>query len=295
MVYTVTFNPALDYVMKLDKLCMGEINHSDVQNVFAGGKGINVSIVLKELGVESTALGFIAGFSGEEIKRQLVERGILFDFIKLEKGISRINVKLSHGEETDVNTTGPHIDEKHLNMFFEKINTLTEKDTVVIAGSLPQGLDSSVYMKLASILNEKNIRFIVDTTGENLLSTLKFNPFLIKPNFDELGGLFDNFKEEKLYDYVKTLQSMGARNVLVSMGGKGSVLLDEKGAFNTLDAIDGTVINTVGAGDSMVAGFLAGYLKTKDYGFAHKLGSAAGSATAFSSWLGSKKNILSLL
>ncbi len=295
MIYTVTFNPALDYVMKLDNLCIGGINRSSNENAFAGGKGINVSIVLRELGIDSTALGFVAGFLGEEIERQLLERGISCDFIKLEKGISRINVKLRHGEETDINTTGPYIDEKHLNMFFDKINNLTEQDTVVVAGSLPQGLHNDVYVKLANILNEKNIRFIVDAAGENLLKTLKFKPFLIKPNLEELRELFDDFKEENLFDYMKTLQNMGARNVLVSMGGKGSVLLDETGNFNTMGAIEGTVVNTVGAGDSMVAGFLAGYIKTNDYNYAHKLGSAAGSATAFSPWLASGENIFSLL
>lgn len=295
MIYTVTFNPALDYVMELDKFCTGEINRSTGESVFAGGKGINVSLVLKELGMDSVAWGFVAGFSGQEIERRLLERGISCDFVKLEKGISRINVKLRHREETDVNTTGPHIDEKHLTMFFEKINNLTERDTVVIAGTLPKGLKSEIYVRMASALSKKSIRFIVDATGENLLKTLEFKPFLIKPNLEELSQLFDDFKEENLYDYMKILQNMGAENVLVSMGGNGSVLLDETGTFNKLDAIKGTVVNTVGAGDSMVAGFLAGYIKTNDLVYAHKLGAVSGSATAFSPWLADEKNILSLL
>ena len=295
MVYTITFNPALDYVMKLDTFSVGEINRSYGENMFAGGKGINVSIVLKELGVESTALGFVAGFSGEEIERQLAEKGITCDFVKLEKGYSRINVKLSHGAETDVNTTGPYVDEKHLRMFFEKLDNLTQEDVVVIAGSLPSGVQNNVYKSIAKLLKEKKIKFIVDTTGDKLLSTLEYEPFLIKPNLEELRELFDDFEEENLTDYMKKLQNMGAKNILVSMGGKGSALLDETGSINVLEAVDGKVVNTVGAGDSMVAGFLAGYIKTKDLKYAHTLGSAAGSATAFSEGLADGKNIFLLL
>lgn len=295
MIYTITFNPALDYVINLDKMSVGEINRSNGEDIFAGGKGINVSYILKELELESTALGFVAGFSGREIERQLIECGILCDFTKLENGASRINVKLRHGKETDVNTTGPCVDEKHMYMFYEKIYNLTEQDTVVVAGSLPAGVKCQAYTELASVLNKKNIRFIIDTTGENLLNTLEYRPFLIKPNFEELRELFSDLNEENLYDYMKILQNKGARNVLVSMGERGSALLDEKGDFNLLDAIEGEVVNTVGAGDSMVAGFLAGYINSNDYNYAHKLASAAGSATAFSAWLATGENIYSLL
>lgn len=294
MVYTVTFNPALDYVLNLDNLCIGEINKSKSESISAGGKGINVSIILKELGVESTALGFVAGFSGEEIERQLKEKGITCDFVKLQNGASRINVKLRHEKETDVNTSGPCIDKEHLNILVSKLNNLTEEDTVVIAGSLPKGVGNDVYKTLAKILSEKNIRFIIDATGDNLINTLEYRPFLIKPNLEELSELFDDFKKENIPEYMKKLQNMGAKNVLVSMGGEGSLLLDETGNLNTLACIEGSVVNTVGAGDSMVAGFLAGYIKTEDYIFAHKLGSAAGSATAFSECLAEGKNIISL-
>ncbi len=294
MVYTITLNPALDYVMEMSEFCTGKINLSNKENIFPGGKGINVSFILNELGIDSTALGFVAGFSGEEIERLIKEKGISCDFIKLERGNSRINVKLRHSAETDINAAGPEIDEKHLNMFFDKINSLTEQDTVVIAGSLPRSLSSGIYKTLAKHLNDKNISFIVDAAGDNLLGTLQYNPFLIKPNLEELKDIFQDFEEEKLYEYMKKLQSMGAKNILVSMGGKGSVLLDETGEYDRLDACKGKIVNTVGAGDSMVAGFIAGYIKTKDYKYAHRLGAASGSATAFSEQLAMSKNIFSL-
>ncbi len=294
MIYTITLNPALDYVMEMNEFCTGEINVSYEEKLFPGGKGINVSFILKELGIDSTALGFIAGFSGAEIERQLTEKGIACDFVKLEKGYSRINVKLRHGKETDINAAGPEIDDMHLNLFFDKINNITEHDTVVIAGSLPCSLNKDVYKTIAKCLNSKNVRYIVDATGYNLLSTLEFNPFLIKPNLEELKEIFPDFEEGNLHEVMKSLQKMGAKNILVSMGGDGSVLLDETGEYDRLEAKDGKVVNTVGAGDSMVAGFLAGFIKTGDYKYAHRLGSAAGSATAFSEWLATEKNILSL-
>lgn len=210
MIYTVTFNPALDYVMEINEFSTGKINRSNKENIFPGGKGINVSFILKELGAQSTALGFIAGFSGDEIERQLTEKGILCDFVKLSKGNSRINVKLSHNAETDINATGPEIDELHLNLFYDKISNITQQDTVVIAGSLPRSLNKEVYKNLARVLNSKGVRFIVDATGDNLLSTLEFNPFLIKPNLDELKEIFPDFQEERLYEYMKKASAYGS-------------------------------------------------------------------------------------
>ncbi len=297
MIYTVTFNPAIDYVVHVSPFEIGNINRSDKETAFFGGKGINVSLILNELGLESTALGFIAGFTGKAIEQGIADKGIKSDFVHLNKGLTRINVKIRSNEETDINGMGPDIEKEEINKLFEKLESLKKGDTLVLAGSIPNSLPSDIYEKIMQRLFDKEIRFVVDATKDLLLNSLKYKPFLIKPNNDELGEIFSaeiNTPEDSL-KYAKKLQEMGAVNVLVSMGGKGAVLLDEFGDEYYMPAIEGKVVNTVGAGDSMVAGFIAGATKKSDYEYALKLGTAAGSATAFSEGLAEKPLIKRLL
>lgn len=284
MIYTVTFNPALDYAVHTAELQLGETNRADREQLLAGGKGINVSIVLKNLGIESTALGFIAGFTGEEILRRVKEDGICARFISLKNGFSRINVKLKGKTETEINGIGPEIDKEALSELFAQLKELTAKDTLVLAGSIPASLPDTVYMDIMEMLAEKQVKIVVDATKDLLVNVLKYHPFLIKPNNGELGEIFDVKlgTREEVIPYAKKLQEMGARNVLVSMAGKGAVLLTETGEIYQSPAPKGTVKNSVGAGDSMVAGFLAGYEREGNYEKAFKLGVATGSASAFS-------------
>ncbi len=296
MIYTVTFNPALDYTMKLDTFKAGEINRSVGEEIYCGGKGINVSYVLNTLGHKSTAMGFVAGFVGDEIVNSLSKTGINCDFVKLREGTTRINVKLRHGGETDINGNGPVITEDAVSDFMKKLDNLKNGDFLVIAGSVPSGIDKNIYAKIAEYTKDKGVKLIADTTGELLLKILPFKPFLIKPNLEELGDLFGcNITEtDEVIVYASKLKEMGAKNVLVSMAEKGSLLVDEGGRVHIRKSAEGTLVNSVGAGDSMVAGFIAGYIEKGDYSFAHTLGSAAGSATAFSPWLADKMSIITL-
>ena len=289
MIYTVTLNPAIDYVIRADELKIGEINRTSSENIFFGGKGINVSFILSELGIKSTAFGFVAGFTGDAIEKGVKEKGIEADFVRVVTGFTRINVKINSVFETEINGRGPIIDEYALRMFFMKLEKIKSGDTLILAGSVPGSLPSDMYERILSMLSHKGIRVIVDASGELLLNVLKYNPFLIKPNIHELGELFDTKVEttEQVTFYASKLQEMGAKNVLVSMGADGAILLDEDGVFHSCDACKGEVKNTVGAGDSMVAGFIAGY-ESGGYEHALKLGTACGSATAFSDGLAHK-------
>ena len=297
MIYTVTFNPALDYYLTVSHFSRGDVNRSEGEEMLVGGKGINVSLILKELGQPSTALGFVAGFVGTEIERRLSEKGIHTDFIRLSGGCSRINVKLRGAKETDINADGPAIDEAALSALFDKLSALQAGDTLVLAGSVPGSLPRDIYCRILQQLADKDIRFVVDATGELLTAVLPFHPFLIKPNHHELGEIFGKqlSSEEEIVSCARTLQQQGARNVLVSMAGDGALLLDENGAPHRIAAPKGEVKGSVGAGDSMVAGFLVGFAQSGDYQTALTWGTAAGSATAFSKDLATKQEIEAVL
>lgn len=295
MIYTVTFNPAVDLVVHADEVKIGLTNRSKSEEIYFGGKGINVSLVLKELGIRSRALGFVAGFTGAAIENSLVERGIDADFVHLEKGFSRINVKIKSGEETELNGRGPKITEKSLQELLEKLNKIEDGDTLVLAGSIPADLPEDIYKKILERLSGRKIRTVVDATKKLLLNVLKFKPFLVKPNEHELGEMFgvELKTVDEIIEHARKLKEMGASNVLVSRAGNGAVLLDEYGKTHICGACKGVVKNSVGAGDSMVAGFIAGC--EKDYDYALKLGTAAGGATAFSEGLAEKDEIFTLL
>ena len=297
MIYTITFNPALDYISQVDNFEVGKINRTKTEEILSGGKGLNVSTVLSNLGIESTALGFIAGFTGEELKKNIEEKGIKTDFINVKKGITRINVKISSKEETALNGNGPEITEENIKELIEKIDKIKSEDKVILAGNIPKCINNNIYEIICKKLNEKNVLFIVDATKELLMNVLKFKPFLIKPNKEELEETFNTKIEtkEEIIIYAKKLQEKGAQNVLISLGGDGAILLTEKNEVYYSNTPKGQVINTVGAGDSMVAGFVAGYLKKKDYKEALKLGIASGSATAFSAGLAMNEEINGLL
>lgn len=296
MVYTVTFNPAIDYVVHTGEMKLGATNRSEKEEMYFGGKGINVSIVLRELGIDSKALGFTAGFTGEAIENGLSEMGINADFVRLKNGNSRINVKIKSTEETELNGQGPDIDEAAINALFEKLDKLSDGDTLILAGSIPSSLPSDIYEKILERLSGRNIKTVVDATKDLLLNVLKYKPFLVKPNNHELGEMFgvELKTDEEIEKYARKLQEMGAVNVLISMAGDGAMLIDEYGKMHRCGVCKGTVRNSVGAGDSMVAGFTAGSLKG-DYEYALKLGTAAGGATAFSDGLAEKAKIDELL
>ncbi|WP_294388801.1 1-phosphofructokinase [uncultured Clostridium sp.] len=297
MIYTITFNPALDYIVKMDEFNLGHVNRSNNEFVYAGGKGINVSIVLNNLEVKSKALGFIAGFTGDEIERRVREFGCDTDFIKLKEGMSRINVKIKADVESEINGGGPDISSEALEELYKKLDTLIAGDILVLAGSIPKTMPTDIYERIMKRLQEKDVKFIVDTTGESLLKVLKYNPFLIKPNHHELGELFGvklNNKEEVI-EYAKKLKDMGAQNVIISMAGDGAVLIDSNGGVTTSNVPKGVVKNSVGAGDSMVAGFIAGYLNSEKIEDGFKLGVATGSASAFSEGLATKDYVYELL
>lgn len=296
MVYTVTFNPAIDYVVHTGEMKLGATNRSEKEEMYFGGKGINVSIVLRELGIDSKALGFTAGFTGEAIEKGLSEMGIDADFVRLKNGNSRINVKIKSTEETELNGQGPDIDEAAINALFAKLDKLSDGDTLILAGSIPSSLPSDIYEKILGRLSGRNIKTVVDATKDLLLNVLKYKPFLVKPNNHELGEMFGTElkTDEEIEKYARKLQEMGAVNVLISMAGDGAMLIDEYGKMHRCGVCRGTVRNSVGAGDSMVAGFTAGSLKG-DYEYALKLGTAAGGATTFSDGLAEKAKIDELL
>ena len=297
MIYTVTLNPSIDYVIKLDNLKNGEVNRTKEEYVYPGGKGINVSLILKELGYKSRALGFVSGFTGLYIKDTLKNKGLEEDFINLENGFTRINVKVKSNEETEINGQGPNIDDESLNELYEKLDSLKENDILVLAGSIPKTLDSSLYENIMKRLENKNVKIVVDATKDLLMNVLKHKPFLIKPNNHELDELF-NVKLNGIDDiitYAKKLKEMGAKNVLVSMGKDGALLINEDGEVFTSNVAKGEVKNSVGAGDSMVAGFIAGYLNSNNYEEALNLGAASGGATAFSNDLATKEDIYKLI
>jgi len=296
MIYTVTFNPAIDYVVRTPELKTGQVNRSEGEQMFFGGKGINVSIVLGELGVRSAALGFVAGFTGEAIENGLAKMGINTDFVRLKNGNSRINVKIKSSEETEINGQDPDISGDELAQLFAKLDKLEDGDTLILAGSIPSSLPSDIYEKILQRLSGRDIRTVVDATKELLLNTLKYRPFLIKPNNFELGELFGVTLEsdDDIMHYAKKLQEMGARNILVSMAENGAILLDESGNFHRCGVCKGTVVNSVGAGDSMLAGFIAGKEKGDD-DYALRLGTAAGGATTFSEGLATGEEIMRLI
>lgn len=287
MIYTVTFNPSLDYVVSLDGFALGRTNRTVEERLFPGGKGINVSLVLRELGLESTALGFTAGFVGQEIERRLEELGLHCDFIPLSSGCSRINVKLKDFDGTEINGMGPEIGTKEWERLSGRLEALGQGDVLVLAGSIPRSLPPNVYGDILGRLSGRGVLTAVDADGSLLMEALAHQPFLVKPNHHELGGIFgvEIRSREEALSYAKRLQTMGAKNVLVSMAGEGAVLADQNGERHQLPAPEGRLVNAVGAGDSMVAGFLAGWLRTGDFGCALRMGLSAGSATAFSEGL----------
>jgi len=293
MIYTVTFNPAIDYVMHGDNIEIGGVNRFRHEEIYFGGKGINVSIILSKLGVKSIALGFVAGFTGKAIERGIKENGIETDFIHLKNGFSRINVKIKSGVETEINGNGPDIDDEALEELFNKLDSLEDGDIIVLAGSIPSSLPDNIYENILKRLSNRNIKAVVDASGELLINVLKYKPFLIKPNNYELSEIFDkklNTKEE-IAECAAKLQEIGAKNILVSMADKGAMLLDENGKLHMCDACSGTMKNSVGAGDSMVAGFIAGSMNG-NYEYALMLGTASGGATAFSDGLAEKEDII---
>lgn len=293
MVYTITFNPALDYVVRVKEFKESAVNRSFEEKLLPGGKGINVSTVLSSFGIENTALGFVAGFTGKEIERLLEEKGVKCDFIRLSKGNSRINVKLKAENETEINAVGPEISEKDINSLYKKLENLKDGDFLVLAGSVPKDVDEDIYCKIAERVNA---RVVVDAEKKLLLDTLKFKPFLVKPNHIELGEMFDTVINtvEDAKKYANKLIEMGAENVLVSMAEKGGVFVNKTECFYA-QAPKGKVINSTGAGDSAVAGFIAGFLETGDFKEAFKTAIASGSASAFSEDLATKEEIIKLL
>lgn len=284
VIYTVTFNPSLDYIVSVKDFRPGMTNRTSSELMLAGGKGINVSIVLGNLGIKSTALGFIAGFTGDEIVRRLHNGGINSEFIKINDGISRINIKLKSIDGTEINGQGPHIDSSHIEQLMNRLRRLESGDVLVLAGSIPAGISDNIYKDIMDMLKEKGVQIVVDATSRLLTNVLEYNPFFIKPNQHELGDIFNvtlNTQEEVI-PYALELKKMGAVNVCVSMGGKGAILVADDGNVYKAKAPDGKLKNSVGAGDSLVAGFLSGWIEKKDYEYAFRKGVATGSASAFS-------------
>lgn len=297
MIYTVTFNPAIDYVLRVgEALLVGGLNRTTAEDFQFGGKGINVSGVLKALGQTSVALGFVAGFTGDALEQGLQQQGLQTDFIHVQQGMTRINVKIKGPEETEINGMGPQITPADMDSLYQKLDKLQTGDTLILSGSIPSCLPQDTYEKIMEYLQGKNLRIVVDATKDLLVNVLKYRPFLVKPNNHELGEIFGTtpVTDGEILDCAKKLQAMGGKNILVSMAGDGALLLDETGGSHRIGCPKGTVVNSVGAGDSMVAGFVAGFMQTGDYGHALKLGTAAGSATAFSLGLADKEKIQQL-
>ena len=294
MVYTVTLNPALDYVMKVGKLSYDDINRTTAEEIYYGGKGINVSVILTRLGIPNTALGFLGGFTGKKLEEMLIADGINCDFNYLQSGDTRINVKIKADTEVDVNACGPKITPDEASTLLSKIDAIQDGDYLVLAGSIPNTLPDDIYERILGRLKEKNVRCVVDATGDLLMNVLKYEPFLVKPNHHELGDLFgvETKTDEDIIKYAKELQKLGAKNVLVSRAKDGAMLIDEHGESHKIGNADGPLVNSVGCGDSMVAGFVAGCIQESNYSYALKLGSACGNATAFSEGLATKDEIM---
>ena len=293
MIYTVTLNPSIDYVIKVDKLTTGNINRVNEEHVYPGGKGINVTRILKSLDNDNIALGFVSGFTGDYIINSLQELNLKSDFIKVKEGFTRINVKVKSEEETEINGQGPKISEEELNQFYKVIDKLVDGDILILSGSIPSCLDERLYESIMKKVEDRDIKVIVDATKNLLLNVLKYKPFLIKPNNHELAEMFNvelNSTEDVVF-YARKLKEMGAQNFLISMGKDGSLLVTENDEVFASSVAKGEVVNSVGAGDSMVAGFIAGYLKSNSYEEALRLGAASGGATAFSSDLATREFI----
>lgn len=297
MIYTITFNPCIDYIVSMDSFSLGKTNRTTAEKVLPGGKGINVSTVLTNLGISNIALGFIAGFTGEEIHRLCKKRGILCNFISLPEGTNRINVKLKDFDGTEINGLGPEIPKEKIQELLIQLQHLKDGDSLVLAGSLPASLPSHMYQIIMEILKNKNINIVVDATKELLMNSLSYRPFLIKPNKQELEEFFDMeiHSKEDAIRYARHLQRLGARNVIVSLSNRGAILVSEEGESFEADVPPGKLINAVGAGDSMIAGFLTGWETTVDYQYAFKMAVAAGSASAYSEELATKDEVMTLL
>ena len=296
MIYTVTFNPSLDYIVTVNDFRLGETNRTASEQMLPGGKGINVSTVLENLGFDNTALGFVAGFTGREIVSKVRELGFQSEFIELDEGWSRINIKMKDFDGTEINGQGPAISGAALQALLEKLDGLKEGDVLVLAGSIPASIPETIYAEIMKRLDGKRVLTVVDATNDLLMEVLPYHPFLIKPNQHELGAIFgvELDTQESVVPYARKMQEQGALNVLVSMGGKGAVLLDADGEVHMLPVPEGTLVNAVGAGDSMVAGFLAGWLGKKDYEHAFRMGVSAGSASAFSERLATRAEVETL-
>ena len=297
MIYTVTFNPSLDYIVSVDDFSLGMTNRTSSEMMLAGGKGINVSIVLQNLGLQNTALGFIAGFTGDEISRRLETAGINSQFIKVEHGISRINLKLKSIDGTEINGRGPDITKQDVDKLNRQLENLKKGDVLVLAGSIPSCIPDDIYRNIMKALKDRGIIIAVDATSSLLMNVLEYKPFLIKPNQHELGDIFGVTlsSREEVIPYARKLKDMGAVNVLISMGGKGAVLIADDDKVYMADAPQGVLKNSVGAGDSMVAGFLTGWLSTHSYENAFKMGVATGSASAFSDKLATREEVDELI
>lgn len=297
MVYTVTLNPALDYVMQVEKLRYDDINRTTAEEIYYGGKGINVSVILSRLGIKNTALGFLAGFTGKELEKMLINDGINCDFNYLKSGNTRINVKIKADTQLDINANGPHINSADIEALLSKLEGIQSGDYLVLAGSIPANLPDDIYRRILLRVADRGVNVAVDATGDLLMNVLQYKPFLVKPNHHELGDLFGTTvdTDEDIVRYAKRLQDMGAVNVLVSRASKGAMLIDEYGNSHSIGVAPGELVNSVGCGDSMVAGFLAGYIEKNDYSYALKLGSACGNATAFSPELATKDEIIAVL
>lgn len=293
MVYTVTLNPALDYVMRVGSLRYDDINRSESEDIYYGGKGINVSVILSRLGVENEALGFVGGFTGDKLVEMLGADGIKSDFNRLSGGHTRINVKIKADTELDVNAQGPTVSEEEIIALLKKLGEIGSGDILVLAGSIPKNLPSDIYERMLAKLQNKGVKFVVDATGDLLKKCLPYKPFLIKPNHHELGDLFgvETKTDEQIVEYAKKLQELGAQNVLVSRGKDGATLIDENGGVTTVENVEGKPVSSVGCGDSMVAGFIAGYIENGDYSYALRLGMACGNATVFSEQLATRAEI----
>lgn len=296
MIYTVTFNPSLDYIVSVDSFTEGMVNRTSDEKLFAGGKGVNVSMVLKNLGFDNTALGFVAGFTGEELSSMLSKKGISTDFIKVAQGMTRINVKIRSDKESEINGQGPAMTKEDIDKLYEKLDRLKEGDTLCLAGSIPDVMPETMYSDIMARLQGRGIEVVVDATKDLLVNVLKYKPFLIKPNNHELGEIYGVTLKtrEEVVPYAKKMQEAGAKNVLISMAGQGAVLVDALGNVHMSQSPKGKLVNSVGAGDSMVAGFLAGYFETGDYGQAFRMGLLTGSASAFSEELATREEVEAL-